>query len=60
VGGGTQLLIDAGVPTTLPDGTIDPGIIIEQSSLQEGSLTQFKNALAAHRTFARETDPPLV
>jgi len=60
VGGGAQLLIDAGVPTTLPDGTIDPGIIIEQNSLQEASLTQFKNALAAHRTFARETDPPLV
>jgi len=57
---GAQLLIYAGIPPTLPDGSNDPAIIIDPDSLQAESLTRFKNALAAHRSFARETDPPVV
>lgn len=60
VNSGAHLLNDAGVPSTLPDGTNDPAIIIDENGLQAESLSRFKTALAAHRVFARETDPPLI
>ena len=60
IGSGAQLLIDAGVPSTLPDGSVDSTIIIDQETLQADSLAHFKTVLAAHRSFARETDPPAV
>jgi len=60
VGNGARLMNDAGIPSTLPDGSIDPAIIVEHSALKTGSLSQFKTALAAHRVFERETDPPAV
>jgi len=53
IGAGETLLDKAMVPKALPDGADDPGLFI-------GDADGFKQALASHRAFARETDPPMV
>ncbi|MES2756069.1 MAG: catalase [Pseudomonadota bacterium] len=60
VGAGAGLLKAAGVPATLPDGSDDPALIGTHSETMPNALAAFKAALAGHRSFARETDPPLV
>ena len=60
VGAGKGLLDQAGVPTTLPDGKPDPAIFVVPSGDVVKAVAAFKKALAAHRAFARETDPPRV
>jgi catalase len=57
-GSGAQLLQLARLPDTLPDGSDDPGLVTA-SGVQDG-LQDFIEALASHRAFDRETDPPLV
>ncbi|CDG81675.1 catalase [Janthinobacterium agaricidamnosum] len=63
LGAGKELLSKAGIPLRLPDGKPDPGLIIADGA-SPGDLARavaaFKAALAAHRVYARETDPPLV
>ena len=54
LGAGADLLARAMVPSTLPDGAADPGLLVD------APLAAFMEALAGHRAFARETDPPLV
>nr|WP_314547733.1 catalase [uncultured Massilia sp.] len=54
LGAGAQLLTKAMVPSTLPDGSADPALLID------ASVDAFKTALASHRAFVRETDPPMV
>lgn len=54
MGSGADLLAKAMVPTTLPDGSSDPALLVD------GVLADFQAALAGHRAFARETDPPMV
>ena len=46
------------IDTALPDGQPDPGLIIA-SDTSAGS-DDFVAAIAKHRHFARETDPPRV
>jgi catalase len=60
VGAGTVLLGKAGIPPLLPDGTPDPALIGADPSDLADALAAFKTALAGHRAFQRETDPPLV
>ncbi|MDB5917136.1 MAG: catalase [Massilia sp.] len=60
VGAGAALLQAAGVPTTLPDGSADTGLVGTNSETLPKALVAFKQALASHRSFARESDPPLV
>jgi catalase len=60
VGAGAALLQKAGVPPTLPDGSIDPALIGAQGETLPQAISAFKTALAGHRSFARETDPPMV
>jgi catalase len=60
VGAGAALLKEASVPPALPDGSIDPALIGAQPEALAAAVTAFKAALAGHRSFARETDPPLV
>jgi catalase len=60
VGAGTVLLGKAGIPPQLPDGTSDPALIGADPSDLADALAAFKTALAGHRAFQRETDPPLV
>jgi catalase len=54
LGGGANLLAKAMIPLALPDGSSDPALLVD------GTLDAFKQALAGHRAFARETDPPMV
>jgi catalase len=60
VGAGTGLLAKAGIPPKLPDGSPDPALIGTDPSDLPDALAAFKAALAGHRAFERETDPPLV
>ncbi|MDB5935673.1 MAG: catalase [Massilia sp.] len=60
IGAGAGLLQAAGVPATLPDGADDPALIGTHSETAANALAAFKTALAGHRSFARETDPPQV
>ncbi len=60
VGAGAALLKHAGVPPALPDGSADPALIGTEGGALAPALTAFKTALAGHRSFARETDPPKV
>jgi catalase len=58
LGAATTLLEAAGVPQTLPSGEADPGVILGR--LDDAVADAFIQALAAHRHFARQTDPPRV
>ncbi|MFZ6876558.1 catalase, partial [Undibacterium sp. Di27W] len=57
---GTQgkLLDAAGIPSCLPDGAPDQSIIRVEAGFEAEALARFKQSLAAHRFFPRETDPP--
>lgn len=57
--GDTTLLEAAAIPLQLPEGENDPGIIIVGAGAGSG-IEDFVTALAAHRHFARESDPPRV
>ena len=60
MGAGAALLKLASVPATLPDGSPDPALVgAEQEDLPQ-AINAFKTALASHRSFARETNPPIV
>ncbi len=60
IGAGETLLTAAGLPSTLTSGEQDPGLIKASASDAASSPGAFMAALAAHRHFARETDPPRV
>ena len=60
LGAGVGLLAKAGIPTSLPTGEADPGLLLAQAAEVDAATTAFLAALAAHRHFARETDPPRV
>ncbi|MBC8086814.1 MAG: catalase HPII, partial [Phycisphaerae bacterium] len=64
---GSVLLAKAGIPVMLPDGSADPGIIgsaksnAKRSAKSPGNnVSAFIEAMAAHRHFEREMDPPPV
>ena len=56
---GAGLLEKAGIPSTLPSGQPDPGFVLGQGA-DTSVLNAFVEALAKHRHFDRESDPPLV
>jgi catalase len=58
VGASDQLLTACGIDTALPNGQPDPGVIT--SSDASAASDGFIAAIAKHRHFARETDPPRV
>jgi catalase len=59
LGASSLLLEKVGINAQLPNGTEDPGLLIESSS--SGLDTQaFIAAIAKHRHPARDTDPPLI
>jgi catalase len=60
LGGATAVAEAAGIPLALPTGEADPGILQAPDDDAEGAAAAFKAALAQHRHFERETDPPLV
>jgi catalase len=57
-GAGEQLLSACGIDRTLPDGLQDPGVLIASDT--SAGQDDFVAAIATHRHFARETDPPRV
>jgi catalase len=58
LGAGKQLLDGCGIDTSLPNGQPDPGLIVATDA---GAATHdFIAAIAKHRHFSRETDPPRV
>jgi catalase len=58
LGAGRQLLAAAGIPPALPDGEPDPGLIVADPAGLAAALAAFRKAVAGHRVYARETDPP--
>lgn len=58
LGAGQYLLEAAGIPAALPDGGKDPGVLVSDDA--DAALTAFVAALAKHRHFERQTDPPRV
>jgi catalase len=57
LGAGEQLLRACGIDAALPDGQCDPGLIIGSDT---SAADDFVAAIAKHRHFGRETDPPRV
>jgi catalase len=60
IGDGADALNLAGIPTTLVSGAADPGVLLVDASQIDQALDAFVVALARHRHFERETDPPRV
>jgi catalase len=59
LGSGADLVENAGVPARLPNGDEDPGLVIDRElDDATGALETFMAAVAAHRAFEREMDPP--
>jgi catalase len=57
--GASQALLDVcGIKATLPNGKPDPGLVVTADA--DTGIGQFVAAIAKHRHFARETDPPRV
>ena len=58
VGNGRELLERAGVATAGGKGKEVPGLLLAEPARMEAGLESFIKAIAAHRHFARESDPP--
>jgi catalase len=58
--GAEALLGKLSIPRTLATGAADPGLVFGDSNDVEGVMDAFIAAVAKHRHFARETDPPSV
>ncbi len=60
LGAGADLLAKAGIEQALPDGSADPALVVADAAKADTALAAFKEALAGHRAFVRETDPPAI
>src|SRR6185436_4940338 len=60
MGAAAGLLDKAGIPRTLPSGEADPGLLQFGGDENKAAIPAFVEALAKHRHFERETDPPRV
>ena len=60
LGAGRQLIKRAGVPVALPSGEADAGLLLFDDAKLKGALSAFVDAIATHRHYAREADPPTV
>ncbi|MDQ2640566.1 MAG: catalase [Pseudomonadota bacterium] len=60
LGSSVELMEAAGLPTELPDGSDDPGLLQAGAADSGAAVTAFIEALERHRVFERETDPPIV
>jgi catalase len=59
IGPATELLAKANIPLRLPGGKSDPGLLLADA-INDAGREAFVAALARHRHFERETDPPMV
>ena len=60
MGAAASLLDEAGIPASLPGGGEDPGLLRYGGDQVDAAIRAFIGAVAKHRHFARETDPPTV
>ena len=60
LGEGINLLLNADIPLTLPTGEPDGTLIQAEGGEVVDSMVRFEQALAMHRQFLRESDPPVV
>ncbi len=60
LGAGQDLVENAGVPLALSSGDPDPGLLKFPDRSAREALEKFIEAIATHRHFAREMDPPAV
>jgi catalase len=58
-GAASAILAKAGIPTRLPDGSDDAGLIHAVSG-DKRTLASFVSAISGHRVYGRESDPPAV
>jgi catalase len=59
-GAGRSLVENCGVPARLPSGEPDPGLLLVETSDFDAGAEQFVEAIARHRHFQRQMDPPAV
>ncbi|HUR41966.1 MAG TPA: catalase, partial [Verrucomicrobiae bacterium] len=59
IGASSALLEAAGASVTLPDGKPDPGVVLAKSASKD-AIARLVAAIARHRHFEREIDPPPV
>ncbi len=59
LGASSSLLEAMNIPRVLPDGSADAGLLLFAAGDDSGTQA-FAEAIAAHRHFARETDPPVI
>jgi catalase len=57
---GADLIENAGVPSVLFSGSPDPGVLVFRQGAPRGVTQKFADAIARHRHYERETDPPQV
>jgi catalase len=60
LGAGADLVENAAVPTVLPSGKPDPGMLVVRGGSIAKVLPNFVKAIARHRHHEREMDPPEV
>ena len=60
IGAAAAVLEAAGIPTELPSGEVDTGLLIFGEGEEKAALTAFIAALSSHRHFNRESDPPRI
>jgi catalase len=60
MGKAERLAQKAAIPPTLPSGKPDPGLLLFGGNDFDAALKAFVGALAKHRHFERETDPPRI
>ncbi|MEP6654931.1 MAG: catalase, partial [Myxococcales bacterium] len=58
LGAGADLVEKAGASATLPSGDPDPGVLLERQQTAKKALPLFIKAIARHRHFERQVDPP--
>jgi catalase len=60
LGAGADLVENAAIPSVLPSGDPDPGMLVYRDGTASKAVPNFVKAIARHRHHEREMDPPEV
>jgi catalase len=60
LGGSSRLLKQAGIPATLPDGSVDDALLLADAAGADAAFAGFKAALAGFRQAQRDANAPKV
>ena len=60
LGNAAALQERAGIEGAAADGEQDPGLVMAKDNQVDAAIESFVTAMAAHRHFERQTDPPMV